>query len=183
MFQNLWKIYWRLCTFQVGPEVVPSHLIWIFFLMLCNLLASAWIVSAFSEQVDFFSHFFTRAILLVFYVLQTWIIFYFKGYRDRLSVVFSALMGKEMIFMFLIFIVLMVQEVFGANSVSDGAQMSGSSALMGFVLLLLYAWNLSVEGFIFSKALSVGFFLGLSLALALFMVNEQLESSFAKLFM
>lgn len=183
MLQSLWKVYWRLCTFRVGPEVVPSQLIWVFFLILCNLFSSAWIVSAFTQGANFFTHFFTRAILLVVYFLQIGIIFYFKGYPQRLRSVLSAWLGKELIVMLFLFVFLMIHENYSDHSMRDGAEVGGASFLMGFVFLSLYAWNLLIEGFIFARALSVSFFLGLSLALALFMINEWLESSIGKLLM
>ncbi len=148
---------------------MPQHPLWIGCLMFLLIMLDALALFFFDKKASFFGYFFGRALLIFLYALQVSCMLRFKGEQQRFSKTFSALMGKEVLFTFFIFIALLASDFFNMRPNSLGG------AFFSLLFLLLYSWDVFIEGFIFQRALNVRLLLGLSLAISLLIMNQWIE--------
>ena len=155
----LMTLFWRLAIFRAGPEDTPySPSILAVVLMIWSGLQL--MVGLAQSNVPAGLLLVSQWLALTVLLGGTLFLLSFKGLRARWLQTATALVGVDV-----------VLSIVNLPLLAMGALLGGASGGLEIFYLLLVSWQLAAQAFIFHRALNVGPFLGLAIAMMLLVLS------------
>ena len=150
------SLFWRICLFRCGPDVVPLNTTLTGIVILVNGLLNVGVLISMGEpDIDLVQAATIAIVSMAGTAGLVWFVMLLMNRGQRFAQSITALFGTDVI------LTLLLALVIGVSST-----IHESAAL--FALTLLRLWSLAVYGFIFHRALEIH--IGFGIAMALFVV-------------
>jgi len=162
------RLFIQLACFRVGPDQVPALRA---FFLLVFLVYYIWnvLVLMFTAALGLFSAVLIVALATLIVTGALVFLLWFKGRLFALRQSLTAVFGIDVLFNFLVLPAFLMAAESEANSTARG--------LAETVLMLVTVWRLMAEGFIYSRAANISWFLGSVFALTLSLFIFYLQSN------
>ncbi len=155
----LMTLFWRLAIFRAGPEDTPySPTILAVVLMMWTGLQL--VVGLSQNDVPAGLLLVSQWLALGILLFSTLVLLSFKGLAGRWMQTAIALVGVDV-----------VLSIVNLPLLAAGVLLGGASGGLEVFYLLLVSWQLAAQAFIFHRALKVGPFLGLAIAMMLLVLS------------
>ena len=150
------SLFWHICTFRSGPNVIPLNTALTGLVILVNGLLNIGVLMALGEpDIDLVQAGTIAVVSMASTAGLVWFVMLLMNRGQRFAQSITALFGTDVI------LTLLLALVIGVSST-----IHESAAL--FALTLLRLWSLAVYGFIFQRALEIH--IGFGITMALFVV-------------
>lgn len=160
-------VFWNICLLRRGPELVPTHPLFVGAVVVADVLASFFVGLRFAgADITPMQIATSTFVSIATLAAATWTALTLRGVIGRFPATITALFGCDLLFTLLAFIT--VSLVGGINS----PIMMGIGALIG-------VWSIAVNGFILHRALNVTVFVGIFLAFSMATMAFVLSSAAA----
>jgi hypothetical protein len=158
--KSLFLVFWNICLLRRGPELVPTHPLFIGVIVLADVAVSLMLSLKFDSELRVLPAFTYILVTLAVSASVVWFALYLKDFETRFPATIAAIFGCDLVLSTLMLII--VQFTAGPeNPFAIGT------------VLLTSVWSIAITGFILHRAMSISLFAGvlLSVAMALFSVS------------
>ena len=160
-------VFWNICLLRRGPELVPTHPLFVGAVVVADVLASFFVGLRFAgADITPMQIATSTFVSIATLAAATWTALTLRGVIGRFPATITALFGCDLLFTLLAFAT--VSLVGGINSPVT----MGVGALIGI-------WSIAVNGFILHRALNVTVFVGIFLAFSMATMAFVLSSAAA----
>jgi hypothetical protein len=160
-------VFWNICLLRRGPELVPTHPLFVATVVIADVLAAFFVSLRFGgADVTPIQIATSTLVTIAALAAVTWTALTLRGVVGRFPATITALFGCDLLFTLLAAITISL--VGGTNSPVT----MGIGALIGI-------WSIAVNGFILHRAMNVTVFVGIFLAFGMATIAFVLSSAAA----
>jgi hypothetical protein len=160
-------VFWNICLLRRGPELVPTHPLFVGAVVIADVLAAFFVSLRFGgAEVTPMQVATSTLVTIATLAAATWTALTLRGVVGRFPATITALFGCDLLFTLLAAI---------AVSLAGGV---GSPVTMG-IGALIGIWSIAVNGFILHRAMNVTVFIGIFLAFGMATIGFVLSSAAA----
>ncbi len=144
-------VFWNICLLRRGPELVPTHPLFVGAVIVADVLLSFFVSIQFSHELSAIQIATRVLVSMAAMAAATWMMLSMRDVIGRFPATITALFGCDLLFTLLS--ALLVPLVGDASSLRVG------------IVDLIVIWSIAVNGFILHRAMNVTVFIGILLAL------------------
>jgi hypothetical protein len=163
----LFFTFFDICLLKRGPEVVPTHPLFLVLLVGAYMLIGVAASLAINEHWTMMAALTYTVVTMTAIAAATWFILYLRNLDRRFPATITALYGCEVLLSTLLYAILQVTGR-DAATVSTGA------------VIVIGVWYIAVSGYILQRALGITLMLGILLALGISLFSVGLGDAAAR---
>jgi hypothetical protein len=145
-------VFWNICLLRRGPELVPTHPLFVAGVLVADVLLSFFVGLQFGNELTPIQVATRILVSMATVAAATWMMLSMRDVIGRYPATITALFGCDLLFTLLSAILVPLA---GADS----------TALRSGIVDLIVIWSIAVNGFILHRAMNVTVFIGILLAL------------------
>jgi hypothetical protein len=146
-------VFWNICLLRRGPELVPTHPLFVGGVLVADVLVSFFVGLQFGDVLTPIQVATRVLVSMATVAAATWMMLSMRDVIGRYPATITALFGCDLLFTLL-------------SAILVPLAGSDSSALRAGIVDLIVIWSIAVNGFILHRAMNVTVFIGILLALA-----------------
>ncbi len=160
-------VFWNLCLLRRGPELVPTHPLFIVTVIGADALLSLFVSMRYGGEATLLQVATSISVTMATLACATWIALQLRHLSNRYAATITAIFGCDLLFTIL---VALLVPLFGgvASQISIGV-----ASVIGF-------WSIAVNGFILHRAMNITVYAGILLAFGIALVGFALASAAAQ---
>jgi hypothetical protein len=167
MMKALFTTFFDICLMKRGPEVVPTHPLFVTLLVLSYVLVGLAVSLAVQETWTVMAALTYTVVTMSATAAATWFILFLRDLPRRFPATIAALYGCDVLLSALLLIML---QFIGRTT----------EALVIVTLLIVYIWYIAVSGYILQRALGISLLMGVMLALGISLFSVGLGDAAAR---
>jgi hypothetical protein len=159
-------VFWNICLLRRGPELVPTHPLFIATVVIADVLLSLFVAMQYGGNASLMQVATSTAVTMATLAAVVWTALNLRGFSGRFPATITALFGCDLLFTLLV--ALLVPLLGGTGSPFS----IGVAAVIGF-------WSIAVNGFILHRAMNISVFAGIIFAFGIAFLAFALASAAA----
>jgi hypothetical protein len=167
IMKALFFTFFDICLLKRGPEVVPTHPLFMAMLVGAYVLINVIVTLAVNEQWTTLAALTYTVVTMSAIAAATWFILYLRNLDRRFPATIAALYGCEVLLTTVLYAIL---QIAGRDE----------SAMAAAAIIVIGIWYIAVSGYILQRALGITLMLGILLALGITLFSVGLGDAAAR---
>jgi len=145
-------VFWNICLLRRGPELVPTHPMFVGGVLVADMLVSFFVGLQFGDTLTPMQVATRVIVSMATTAAAAWMMLSMRDVIARYPATITALFGCDLLFTLL-------------SAILVPLASSDATALKAGIIDLIVIWSIAVNGFILHRAMNVTVFIGILLAL------------------
>lgn len=145
-------VFWNICLLRRGPELVPTHPLFVGGVLVADMLVSFFVGLQFGDALTPMQVATRVIVSMATTAAAAWMMLSMRDVIARYPATITALFGCDLLFTLL-------------SAVLVPLASSDATAVKAGIIDLIVIWSIAVNGFILHRAMNVTVFIGILLAL------------------
>ena len=145
-------VFWNICLLRRGPELVPTHPMFVGGVLVADMLVSFFVGLQFGDALTPMQVATRVIVSMATTAAAAWMMLSMRDVIARYPATITALFGCDLLFTLL-------------SAILVPLASSEATALKAGIIDLIVIWSIAVNGFILHRAMNVTVFIGILLAL------------------
>ena len=145
-------VFWNICLLRRGPELVPTHPMFVGGVLVADMLVSFFVGLQFGDALTPMQVATRVIVSMATTAAAAWMMLSMRDVITRYPATITALFGCDLLFTLL-------------SAILVPLASSEATALKAGIIDLIVIWSIAVNGFILHRAMNVTVFIGILLAL------------------